>query len=99
MSGGKNRILLQGAQNNSSTISSTTAPKSENLRPLFEFAHAGLPNDLKDALQNAGFTRPTPIQAQAWPIALSGRDMIGVAQTGSGKSLAFIVPALVRRLP
>lgn len=36
---------------------------------------------------NEGFTEPTPIQAQGWPIAMSGKDMVGVAQTGSGKTL------------
>jgi ATP-dependent RNA helicase DBP3 len=41
------------------------------------------------------FAAPTPIQAQAWPIALSGRDMVGIASTGSGKTLAFLMPALV----
>lgn len=37
--------------------------------------------------RNEGFTEPTPIQAQGWPIAMSGKDMVGVAQTGSGKTL------------
>jgi ATP-dependent RNA helicase DBP3 len=41
------------------------------------------------------FKTPSPIQAQAWPILLSGRDMIGIAATGSGKTLAFMLPALV----
>jgi len=35
-----------------------------------------------------GFKEPTPIQAQGWPIALSGRDMVGIAMTGSGKTLS-----------
>ena len=38
---------------------------------------------------------PTPIQCQGWPMALSGRDVVGIAQTGSGKSLSFILPAIV----
>ena len=38
---------------------------------------------------------PTPVQAQAWPVALSGRDCINVAETGSGKTLAFMLPAIV----
>jgi ATP-dependent RNA helicase DDX5/DBP2 len=41
------------------------------------------------------FEKPTPIQSQAWPIVLSGRDMVGIAATGSGKTLAFILPAIV----
>lgn len=39
-------------------------------------------------IRKAGFTEPTPIQAQGWPIALSGNDMIGIARTGSGKTLS-----------
>lgn len=42
-----------------------------------------------------GFTEPTSIQAQGWPIALSGRDMVGIASTGSGKTLSYILPAIV----
>ena len=39
------------------------------------------------------FERPSPIQMQAWPILLQGRDLIGIAQTGTGKTLAFLLPA------
>lgn len=39
-------------------------------------------------MQQQGFLEPTPIQAQAWPIVMSGRDLVGIAQTGSGKTLA-----------
>ncbi|KNC46904.1 ATP-dependent RNA helicase dbp2 [Thecamonas trahens ATCC 50062] len=46
-------------------------------------------------IQRAGFLNPTPIQSQAWPVCMSGRDMIGVAATGSGKTLAFLFPAVV----
>ena len=35
-----------------------------------------------------GFTEPTPIQAQGWPMAMSGRDVVGIAQTGSGKTIS-----------
>jgi ATP-dependent RNA helicase DBP3 len=44
------------------------------------------------------FTVPTPIQAQSWPILLGSKDLIGVAQTGSGKSLAFLLPAIIHIL-
>ena len=47
-------------------------------------------------LHEAGITTPTPIQAQAIPIALTGRDLVGVAQTGTGKTLAFALPSLTR---
>jgi superfamily II DNA/RNA helicase len=39
-------------------------------------------------MQRLGYIRPTPIQSQAWPILLSGNDLVGIAQTGSGKTLA-----------
>jgi len=42
-----------------------------------------------------GFLKPTPIQAQGWPIALSGVDLVGIARTGSGKTLAFALPAII----
>jgi len=52
-----------------------------------------------DALLNAfcaDFASPTPIQAQCWPIGLAGRDLIGIAETGSGKTLGFLLPAMAR---
>merc|ERR1719411_1998056 len=45
-----------------------------------------------------GFSRPTPIQSQCWPIIASGRDIIGIAETGSGKTMAFSLPALAHML-
>jgi len=46
-------------------------------------------------VEKAGFKAPTPIQAQGWVMALSGRDVVGIAQTGSGKTLSFLLPAVV----
>ncbi|KAI5630692.1 DEAD/DEAH box helicase domain-containing protein [Phthorimaea operculella] len=48
-----------------------------------------------DEIDKMGFSKPTPIQAQGWPIALSGHDMVGIASTGSGKTLSYILPAIV----
>lgn len=42
-----------------------------------------------------GFSKPSPIQSQAWPILLQGHDMIGIAQTGTGKTLAFLLPGMI----
>ncbi|KAL6627343.1 hypothetical protein ACP70R_031069 [Stipagrostis hirtigluma subsp. patula] len=51
-------------------------------------------------VQQAGFSAPTPIQAQSWPIALKGRDIVAVAKTGSGKTLGYLLPGflLLKRL-
>src|SRR6201996_6280994 len=46
------------------------------------------------AIETAGYTAPTPIQAQAIPVALEGRDVVGIAQTGTGKTGAFVLPLL-----
>ena len=53
---------------------------------------------IKDGVKSAGYTEPTPIQAQAIPPALEGRDIIGLAQTGTGKTTAFVLPILQRLL-
>ncbi len=49
---------------------------------------------LKQKLEKLGFTIPTPIQTQAIPVALSGKDVVGIAQTGTGKTLAFGIPMI-----
>ena len=51
------------------------------------------PQKIAEALQEDDFSSPTPIQCQSWPIALAGRDLVGVAQTGSGKTLCYVLPA------
>ena len=66
--------------------------------PIKSFAGMGLERDLLDALGEKRITRPTPIQVQGMPVALAGRDMIGIAFTGSGKTVAFSVPLIVRAL-
>jgi ATP-dependent RNA helicase RhlE len=58
------------------------------------FADFGLAAPLNRALEFAGFHTPTPIQAQAIPHLIQGRDMLGLAQTGTGKTAAFVLPIL-----
>lgn len=48
-----------------------------------------------DKIHECGYKEPTAIQAQGWPMAMSGRDVIGIAATGSGKTLSFVLPALI----
>ncbi len=59
-----------------------------------DFASLGLAEPLLRALQRTGFTTPTPIQADAIPHLLAGRDLLGIAQTGTGKTAAFALPLL-----
>ncbi|XP_066498640.1 ATP-dependent RNA helicase DDX42 isoform X2 [Hoplias malabaricus] len=64
-------------------------------KPCTSFAHFGFDEQLMNQIRKSEYTQPTPIQCQGVPIALSGRDMIGIAKTGSGKTAAFIWPMLV----
>ena len=61
-----------------------------------EFYGLGIAPQLMEALHHIRFHTPTPIQKQAIPIALEGKDLIGIAQTGTGKTLAFGIPMLQR---
>lgn len=72
-------------------------PDAPNYRPLLSFDHlpecdAGLQAQLK------AFPKPTPIQSTTWPFLLAGRDVIGIAETGSGKTLGFGLPCLKKLL-
>jgi ATP-dependent RNA helicase RhlE len=58
------------------------------------FRQFGLRDELQRALDEAGYTLPTPIQRQAIPLILAGHDLVGVAQTGTGKTLAYLLPIL-----
>uniref|UniRef100_A0A6T7ZDA9 RNA helicase n=1 Tax=Cryptomonas curvata TaxID=233186 RepID=A0A6T7ZDA9_9CRYP len=67
-------------------------------RPIKTFAQCGLGDDLLKDIERHGYTAPTPIQCQALPTALSGRDVLGIAKTGSGKTAAFLLPMLAHIL-
>ncbi|KAJ8033397.1 putative ATP-dependent RNA helicase DDX43 [Holothuria leucospilota] len=60
----------------------------------FEDAFEHYPEILRE-MRKQKFEKPSPIQAQGWPVALKGYDLIGIAQTGSGKTLAFLLPGLI----
>jgi ATP-dependent RNA helicase RhlE len=64
--------------------------------PTTTFADLDLNPKLLEALAKEGYTTPTPIQAQAIPFLLRGRDLLGLAQTGTGKTAAFLLPILHR---
>ncbi|WP_018605481.1 DEAD/DEAH box helicase [Uliginosibacterium gangwonense] len=63
------------------------------------FAELGLIPELLRAVDEAGYTEPTPIQQQAIPVVLAGHDMMGGAQTGTGKTASFTLPLLQRLAP
>ena len=74
---------------------------SDAFKPMTSFAC--LDSSLQDFCPNVNaylkrkaFTKPTAIQAQCWPPLLSGRDVIGIAMTGSGKTLTFLIPAILK---
>ena len=58
------------------------------------FQDFDLPKSLQKALDQLGFVAPTPIQAKSFSVILSGRDMMGIAQTGTGKTFAYLLPIL-----
>lgn len=63
--------------------------------PVQSFEHMKFPEGILKGLQAKGIKKPTPIQIQGIPAVLSGRDMIGIAFTGSGKTLVFILPLIM----
>src|ERR1051326_7561408 len=60
------------------------------------FRTFNLGNNILKAIQEAGYIEPTPIQSSAIPEILAGHDLIGIAQTGTGKTAAFVLPILAR---
>ena len=70
--------------------------KGSNIpKPVRTFMEASFPAYVLEQVEKLGFKAPTAIQKQGWPMALSGRDMVGIAQTGSGKTLSFLLPGIV----
>jgi ATP-dependent RNA helicase RhlE len=69
---------------------------ARKIQQLTKFSDLGLAEPILKALQGAGYDTPTAIQAQAIPVVLAGRDVLGIAQTGTGKTAAFALPILQR---
>ena len=84
--------LQSGDQRTSSEPETTRADEVEPTTKSFE--SLGIIESLCDACEALGYKVPTPIQEQAIPLALQGRDLIGLAETGSGKTAAFALPIL-----
>uniref|UniRef100_A0A0L0NVX3 ATP-dependent rRNA helicase RRP3 n=1 Tax=Candidozyma auris TaxID=498019 RepID=A0A0L0NVX3_CANAR len=91
--------LLQKKQASADTDSSikpeaTEVSVSDGSKKFETFSELKLIPELLESIQNMKFTKPTPIQAEAIPHALEGKDIIGLAVTGSGKTAAFAIPIL-----
>ncbi|KAI1713076.1 DEAD/DEAH box helicase domain-containing protein [Ditylenchus destructor] len=78
----ENEVILEG----------TSIP-----RPIFHFNESTFPDPIVTLL-SCHFQQPTVIQSISWPVALSGRDMISIARTGSGKTIGFMLPAIIHTM-
>ena len=63
--------------------------------PITTFEEGGFPDYVMSEVAAQGFTSPTAIQSQGWPIALTGENLVAIAMTGSGKTLGYMLPAIV----
>ncbi|XP_010029150.1 DEAD-box ATP-dependent RNA helicase 14 isoform X2 [Eucalyptus grandis] len=72
------------------TVSGADVPPA-----LASFEATGFPPEILREVHSAGFSAPTPIQAQSWPIALQSRDIVAIAKTGSGKTLGYLIPGFI----
>lgn len=79
---------------NEQQTESTLAPVTSDSSPPKSFSELGIIDALSEACEALGYKHPTPIQAESIPPALQGRDLIGLAETGSGKTAAFALPIL-----
>lgn len=71
-----------------------TGNNTQDYKPISRFSDAKLSEPLFENLRRCGYERPTPVQKHSVPIVVSGRDLMACAQTGSGKTCAFMVPCL-----
>ena len=94
---------LYGTDEQAETVLQTTGAEESALLadeagmeepPLVTFESLGLSAPVLQAVKDLGFESPTPIQEHAIPVMIAGRDLIGQAQTGTGKTAAFALPVL-----
>ncbi|WP_248321751.1 MULTISPECIES: DEAD/DEAH box helicase [unclassified Caballeronia] len=81
----------------SDSVAPNTSTEEATAAPTFD--QFGLSPEILKAVRESGYTTPTPIQAKAIPVVLSGRDVMGAAQTGTGKTASFSLPIIQRLLP
>lgn len=88
----ENGIIENTTTDTNNEVATTDATEENQVT----FSDLGIAKPILTALDRSGYTNPTPIQAQAIPFALAGRDLLLSAQTGSGKTAAFVIPVLDR---
>src|SRR5437660_2504537 len=84
----------QAGQEDSISAASTNCLNNEPNSPLQGFDGLGLSPSVLKAVQESGYTTPTPIQTRGIPLVLKHRDLIGIAQTGTGKTASFTLPMI-----
>lgn len=94
----KRKLSHSGSESSQNDGNETSVNTNVEDGPLIDdtktFQDLGLIDQLCEACEQLGYKKPTPIQAQSIPVALEGRDIIGLAETGSGKTAAFVLPIL-----
>ncbi|HEX2542288.1 MAG TPA: DEAD/DEAH box helicase [Caldimonas sp.] len=93
------KSLLPGSTDLSAALPASDAVTAADAAPSLKFSSVGLSPILQRAVADQGYTTMTPIQAKAIPLVLAGRDIMGAAQTGTGKTAAFSLPLLHKMLP
>lgn len=90
--------VLETGEEGSQEVLTTPSPEEEEEVPAapVRFDELGLSEEVLRAVADKGYDHPTPIQAQAIPLVLAGRDVIGASQTGTGKTAAFALPLISR---
>lgn len=83
-----------GSRDKVPTMAESTQDGTDVEEEAESFQALGLIDPLCEACDALGYKKPTAIQAQSIPVALQGRDIIGLAETGSGKTAAFVLPIL-----
>ena len=81
-------------ENDDDVLKLNDEPSAEPSKPENGFEKLGLPDAVVEAVKRVGFEQPSPIQAQTIPLLMQGRDVVGLAQTGTGKTAAFALPVL-----
>ena len=81
------------------TVDTNASAESSDSPASITFADFGLDPRVQKAIGEQGYNTPTPIQAQAIPHVLAGKDLMGAAQTGTGKTAAFVLPIIQKLLP